>query len=62
MTGGFGLIAWPASYGASGIMTFIVNQDGTVFQKDFGPRTGTIAPEIKVFDPDLSWVKVDVVD
>ena len=62
MTGGFGLIGWPASYGASGIMTFIVNQDENVFQKDLGPRTETIAPEIKVFDPDLSWVKVDVVD
>ncbi len=62
MTGGFGLIGWPASYGASGIMTFIVNQDDNVFQKDLGPRTETIAPEIKVFDPDLSWAKVDVVD
>ena len=40
MTNGFALIAWPASYGATGIMNFIVNQDGIVFQKDLGPRTG----------------------
>jgi hypothetical protein len=62
MTGGFGLIAWPASYGASGIMTFIVNQDGVVFQKDLGPNTATTAAATKLFDPDLSWARVDVVD
>jgi hypothetical protein len=60
MTKGFGLIAWPASYGASGIMTFIVNQDGTVFQKDLGPDTASVAATIKLFDPDLSWARVDV--
>jgi hypothetical protein len=62
MTNGFGLIAWPASYGASGIMTFIVNQDGIVFQKDLGPRTAAIAAATKLFDPDLSWARVDVVN
>jgi hypothetical protein len=62
MTGGFALIAWPASFGASGIMTFIVNQDGIVFQKDLGPKTATLAASIKLFDPDLSWARVDVVD
>jgi hypothetical protein len=62
MTGGFGLIAWPASYGASGIMTFIVNQDGVVFQKELGPNTATTAAATKLFDPDLSWARVDVVD
>jgi hypothetical protein len=62
MTRGFGLIAWPASYGASGIMTFIVNQDGIVFQKDLGPNTTTAVASIKRFDPDLSWARVDVVD
>jgi len=62
MTKGFGLISWPASYGASGIMTFLVNQDGIVFQKDLGPGTASIVPTIKLFDPGLSWARVDVVD
>ena len=62
MTEGFGLIAWPASYGASGIMTFIVNQDGIVFQKDLGSNTAERAARIKLFDPDLSWTRVDVVN
>ena len=46
MTGGFALVAWPAIYGSSGIMSFIVNQDGIVFQKDFGPETARIAARI----------------
>lgn len=62
MTNGFALIAWPASYGASGIMTFIVDQDGIVFQKDLGPKTATIAAAMKLFDPDLSWARVEVVE
>jgi Protein of unknown function (DUF2950) len=62
MTNGFALIAWPASYGASGIMTFIVNQGGIVFQKDLGPHTAAIAAATKLFDSDLSWARVDVVN
>ncbi len=62
MTKGFGLIAWPARYGASGIMTFVVNQDGVVFQKDLGPKTDQTAPTIRLLDPDLSWARVDVVN
>jgi Protein of unknown function (DUF2950) len=62
MTSGFALIAWPASYGASGIMSFVVNQDGIVFQTDLGPETAAIAARTKLFDPDLSWDKVEVVD
>jgi Protein of unknown function (DUF2950) len=62
MTDGFALIAWPASYGASGIMTFIVNQDGLVFQNDLGPDTATVAAATKLFDPDLSWARIDVVN
>lgn len=61
MTGGFALIAWPASYGSSGIMTFIVDQDGTVFQKDLGPDTASAAKEITAFDPDFSWTRIDLV-
>ena len=60
MTKGFALIAWPASYGASGIMTFIVNQDGIVFQKDLGPNTAAVVAATKLFDPDLTWARVDV--
>ena len=59
MIGGFGLIAYPAEYGNSGIMTFMVNQDGTVFQKDLGQNTGNIAAAIDSFSPDQTWTKVD---
>lgn len=62
MAKGFGLVGWPASYGASGIMTFVVNQDGVVFQKDLGPRTADMANAMARFDPDLTWTRVDVVD
>ena len=43
MIGGFALVAFPAQYGASGVMTFIVNHDGVVYQKDLGPKTATLA-------------------
>jgi hypothetical protein len=56
MIGGFGLVAWPAEYGESGIMTFIVNQQGRVYQKDLGPKTGKLAATISRYDPDGSWV------
>ena len=59
MIGGFALIAYPAEYGNSGIMTFMVNQDGTVFQKDFGPATAKRARAIEAYAPDQSWTKVD---
>jgi hypothetical protein len=60
MTKGFALIAWPAIYGASGIMTFEVNQDDVVFQKDLGRTTEAGVRAINLFDPDLSWARVDV--
>ncbi len=56
MIGGFAAIAWPAKYGSTGIQTFLVNNDGDVYQKDLGPQTGTIAPGIKTFNPDKTWV------
>jgi Zn-dependent protease with chaperone function len=59
MIGGFGLVAWPARFGDSGIMTFIVNQDGVVYQKDLGPQTAKVAPMISRFDPDQSWQKAE---
>jgi hypothetical protein len=58
MMGGFALIAYPAQYGNSGIMTFLVNHDGTVFQKDLGPNTAELARKIHAFAPDQSWTKV----
>ncbi len=58
MIGGFALIATPADYASSGVMTFIVNQDGDVFQKDLGPDTALRAARIKTFDPDSTWGKV----
>jgi hypothetical protein len=60
MIGGFALTAYPADYGSSGVMTFVVNHAGTVYQKDFGERTAIIAKRIYLFDPDQTWKKVDV--
>ena len=53
---GFGLVAYPAKYGASGIMTFIVNQEGVIYQKDLGEDTPNAA-KMTVFDPDDTWKK-----
>ncbi len=55
MRGGFALIAAPAEYGYSGVMTFIVNHDGVVSEKDFGPGTAKIAAEITAYNPDATW-------
>ncbi|HSE06097.1 MAG TPA: DUF2950 domain-containing protein [Methylomirabilota bacterium] len=57
MIGGFALVAYPAQYGVSGVMTFIVNQDGVVFEKDLGPRSAALARAMKEFNPDSSWKK-----
>ena len=62
LTEGFALIAWPADYGSSGVQTFIVNQDGVVFQKDLGEETAAAADAIKTFDPDSSWTAVDAAE
>lgn len=58
MIGGFAVVAFPAKYGASGIMTFIVNQDGIVYQKNLGPETATIARRVTIFNPDKTWTPV----
>jgi hypothetical protein len=55
MTGGYALLAYPAKWGDSGIMTFVVNQDGIVFEKNLGLETDRLAREITAYDPDLSW-------
>ena len=60
MTKGFALLGWPARYGVSGIMSFIIDADGVVFQKDLGTRTQVLAADMKLYDPDLSWARVDI--
>jgi hypothetical protein len=59
MIGGFAVVAWPAKYGSSGIMTFIVNQDGVVYERNLGPETAAIASEMRLFNPDKNWTKVE---
>lgn len=61
MIGGFALIAYPAEYGASGIMTFMVNHEEVVYQRDLGEQTEKIVQKINLFDPDETWSKVDAV-
>ena len=58
MIGGFALVAYPAEYRNSGVMTFIVNHAGTVFQKDLGPNTVQLAERMTSFNPDKSWQAV----
>lgn len=60
MIGGFALVAYPANYGVSGIMTFMVSHAGVVYQKDLGPRTGRSAEQISAFDPSKGWEPVRV--
>ncbi|MDA8173966.1 MAG: DUF2950 domain-containing protein [Nitrospiraceae bacterium] len=62
MTAGFGLVAYPAKYGASGVMTFMVNQQGAVYEKDLGPRTQELAKKITAYDPDGTWKRVDLTE
>jgi hypothetical protein len=59
MIGGFALVAYPARYGNSGVMTFIVNHEGVVYQKDLGKKTAQLAPAMTRFDPDKTWKKVE---
>ena len=58
LTRGFGLLAYPARYGKSGVMTFMVNQRGIVYQKDLGEKTSALAERITAYDPDDSWTPV----
>jgi len=58
MSGGFALVVWPAQYDSTGIMTFIVNQDGIVRERDLGPQTDAIARKMTVYNPDASWRQV----
>jgi hypothetical protein len=58
LTGGFAMLAIPESYGVSGITSFIVNQDGVVWQRDLGENTAQVAQSIQRFDPDRSWTPI----
>ncbi len=58
LVGGFALVAYPARYGSSGVMSFLVNHDGVVYQKDLGPDTAKLASAMTLFDPDESWKAV----
>jgi hypothetical protein len=58
MIGGFALVAAPAQYRVTGVKTFLVSQDGIVYQKDLGPNTLEIARRIERFNPDQSWTPV----
>jgi hypothetical protein len=59
MTEGFAFVAYPAEYRSSGVMTFIVNQDGVVYQKDLGNRTGELGKAMKEYNPDANWQKAE---
>ena len=58
MIGGFALVAYPAEYGNSGVMAFIVSHSGDVFQKDLGPNTAKLAERMTSYNPDATWQKV----
>ena len=57
LLGGFAVVAWPATYGTSGVMTFVVNHEGVVYEKDLGPQTGSMAMGMSRFNPDATWKK-----
>ncbi len=58
MIAGFALVAWPAEWGNTGVMTFLVNQQGVVYQKNLGPKTAKIVKGMTTYDPDNSWTQV----
>jgi hypothetical protein len=59
MTEGFAFVAWPAEYRSSGVMTFIVNGDEVVYQKDLGRQTGALAKAMKEYNPGPGWQKAE---
>jgi hypothetical protein len=58
MSGGFALVAWPAQYDSTGVMTFIVNREGIVSEKDLGAGSDAAARAMTVYDPDASWTAI----
>jgi hypothetical protein len=59
MIGGYALVAWPATYGNSGVMTFMISHEGVVYQKNLGPGTSALAEKMTRFNPDKTWTKVN---
>ena len=59
MTGGFAFVAYPAKYRSSGVMTFIVNEDGIVYEKDLGRKTDVLAKAMKEYNPHSGWRKAE---
>ncbi|WP_244523599.1 DUF2950 domain-containing protein [Bosea sp. BIWAKO-01] len=59
MIAGFGLVAWPAEWGKTGVMTFICGHNGVVLQKNLGPKTSAMAERLLRYDPDRSWAPVE---
>jgi len=59
LLGGFAVVAYPAKYGASGVMTFVVNHDGTVYEKNLGKNTESVASGMRRYNPDAGWKKSD---
>jgi hypothetical protein len=59
MSAGFAFVAYPVEYRSSGVMTFIVDQSGAIYEKDLGPDTTKLAQAMRVYDPDSTWHKAD---
>ena len=59
MTNGFAFVAYPAEYRSSGVMTLIIDQSGTIYEKDLGPDTTKLAQAMTVYDPDSTWHKAE---
>jgi hypothetical protein len=59
MIGGFALVAYPAEYDSSGVMTFVVNHDGVAFEKDLGPATAKTVAAMMAFNPDATWKRIE---
>jgi hypothetical protein len=60
MIAGYAMVAYPAKWGNSGIMTFVINQQGRVYQKNLGPNTEKLAAAMTEYNPDITWKAVDV--
>ncbi|MBN9287235.1 MAG: hypothetical protein BGO43_15175 [Gammaproteobacteria bacterium 39-13] len=61
-TEGYSLVAWPITYGNTGVMTFVVNKEGKIYEKDLGPNTKTTVNKITKFNPDKTWKEVKSID
>jgi Protein of unknown function (DUF2950) len=60
MIKGFAFVAYPAAYRDSGVMTFVVNQDGIIYEKDLGQNTASLAKELKEYNPDSTWRRSEI--